>query len=267
MNQESPEKSNEDRHQPFEQWSGRETRVVLIHGYAGSPDQFRSLADRLQAEGCDCAALLMPGHGRDSRNFGHDWDQAWRQHVFSEVDRLTAGYLNVFLIGHSLGALLCLEYAAEFPVDGIVSISAPMGIRLDLFQIELSLEMLLTPKDRGRAVTKAYRAGFGVQMKGVLSPLSFIPPSFSLFRTIRRVRQELPHVHAPVLIIQSERDETISRKSADQIAGLLGRPGRILWLKQSRHAYRVPEEEKLVTQNICEMINFLARSREDQVSF
>jgi len=252
-------------HQPFAWKTGNDTCVIMIHGYAGSPDQFLFLAGQLVEDGVDCASLLLPGHGGTSREFGHEFDQEWRQHVRQEVDRLRDQYRQVVLIGHSMGGLLCLEYAAQTPVAGVISISAPMGIRLNIFQMALAMEMLFTSPGHGRPIVETYRAGFGVRMTGLFSPLAFVLPSISLFRTIRRVRRVLPLVRVPVLLIQSKKDETIWRGSADQIAGLLGRPTTILRLVRSRHAWRVPEEEAMVTSRIREMVKILASSAPDQV--
>ncbi len=261
--------SREERkpHQPFEWNQGSNSRVVLVHGYAGSPDQFRKLARLLFEDGHDVAALLLPGHGQDSRTFGRDWQDAWQRHVFQSIDRLREGHERLFLIGHSAGGLLCLEYAADHPVDGVVSISAPLMVKFSLFQIWLSLEMLVSPPGGGRPIIQGYRRGFGVHMKGLFSPLSFIRPGLSVLGTIRRVKKCLPDVTAPVLIIQSKRDETVTRGSADRIAGLLGGPVRKLPLSRSRHAYLVPEEEEKACREIRDLLKILARPMSDQVSF
>lgn len=246
------------RHRPFEWMDGRACCAILVHGYAGSPDQFRTLAGRLRSDGHDVAALLLPGHGSGSRAFGRDWNEAWQEHVESEIDRLRKGHERVVLIGHSLGGLLCLEYAARHPdnpVDAIVTLSTPLGVRLSFFHIWFSLEMLFTGLDRGRPIARTYHQGFGVRMDNPLSPLAFLPPGLSFLKTLRRVRKCLPQVRVPVLIIQSDRDETISRKSADRIAAGLGTPGRILRLKQSRHAWRTPEEDAMVHDEISRLMN------------
>lgn len=246
------------RHRPFEWMDGRASVAILVHGYAGSPDQFRTIAERLRSDGHDVAALLLPGHGAGSRAFGHDWNEAWRSHVETEVDRLRQGHNRVVLIGHSLGGLLCLEYAARHPdnpIDAIVTLSTPLGVRLSFFHIWFSLEMLFTGLDRGRPIARTYHQGFGVRMDNPLSPLAFLPPGLSFLKTLRRVRKCLPQVRVPVLIIQSDRDETVSRKSAERIAAFLGTPGRILRLQLSRHAWRTPEEDAIVVDEISRLMS------------
>lgn len=255
------------RHQPFERNHGSKTRVVFVHGYAGSPDQFHGLAEQLYGDGCDVAAILLPGHGGDSHEFNRDWDQAWQRHVWQSVERLREGYDRVFLIGHSLGGLLCLEYAADRPVDGVVTISAPLGVRFSLFQIAFSMELLFSGPDRGRPIARAYSRGFGVRMKGPFSPLSFILPGISVLKSIRRIRKRLPEVRTPVLVVQSRKDETVTRSSADRLAATLGGPVRLVRLTRSRHAYLVPQEEAKVWQEIRDLMKILARPAPDQVSF
>jgi len=248
------------RHRPFEWLDGRVSIAIMVHGYAGSPDQFRTLAERLRSDGHDVAALLLPGHGSGSREFGHDWNDAWRDHVEREIDRLRQGHERVVLIGHSLGGLLCLEYAAlnpDNPVDAVVTVSTPLCVRLSFFHIWFSLEMLFTSPDRGRPIARTYHRGFGVRMNNPLSPFAFLPPGLSFLKTLRRVRNCLPHVRVPVLIIQSDRDETITRRSADRIAAGLGTQGRILRLKQSRHAWRTPEEDAQVCDEISRLMSGL----------
>lgn len=104
--------------------------VLILHGYTGSPDEFRELA-RALSERLDARVHvpLLPGHGtseEDLLRFSlEDLCSATEQHVrkIAETGKPFA------LIGHSLGGHFALLAAARYsPVAAVVSVM-PYALR------------------------------------------------------------------------------------------------------------------------------------------
>ena len=106
-----------------------ETVVLLIHGFTGSPSEFRRLGYYLNDQGYTVKAILLPGHGTTPedmiRTGFRDW---WRcvKEAFEELRE--AGFQRVIPIGHSMGGLLSLKLAMEEEVPAVVSLATPIHL-------------------------------------------------------------------------------------------------------------------------------------------
>ncbi len=249
--------STEPPNRPFSWLAAEDTIVIFIHGFLGSPDVFRLPALQLHQRGYASAALLLPGHGGDGRAFTNASERDWIAHVRAEIDRLRDGYPRVFLVGHSLGGLLALDYAAEHtenPVTGIVLMGTPLRLRFHVNVIRNALKLYLTPPADDDPVTAAYRLGYGLE-KPLLNPFATVRPGLALWRMIHRTRRKLAEVRTPTLIIQSDGDETAAPVSAAMLAELLGENSRRVCLRQSLHAWLHPDERALVESEIDNFLN------------
>ncbi len=98
---------------PFELGRG-EDACLLLHGFTGSPWDMRPLGEALAARGLYVRAIQLPGHGSTPEallDVGHrDWEQAAVQALLSLRD-----YRRTFVAGLSMGALLSLRLAEEYP--------------------------------------------------------------------------------------------------------------------------------------------------------
>jgi acylglycerol lipase len=104
---------------------GRKATVALIHGLAEHSQRYLHVMERLNAADYDVLAVDIRGHGRSDGFPGNvggldDWvkDAA----ALVERARQDADGSQVFLLGHSLGALISATFVARDPgaVDGLV---------------------------------------------------------------------------------------------------------------------------------------------------
>jgi carboxylesterase len=230
------------RHEPFSLHNGSHTLVVLVHGLCGSPAQMRPIAEDLADGGMDVDVLLLPGHGGGSGAFFAARASDWQDHVDTAVRAGLGRYSAVFLMGHSLGALLCLDAAARLPVRGVICLGAPMGVRTSRFQLHMGLRVALGRSGGDDEAVRFYRAASGISVRCPLEYLLWLPPFARLLVAIARARRSMATCTCPVLVIQSDRDETVSRHSARRIASAVGGPVRVVRLSRSLHAYIDPGE-------------------------
>ena len=92
---------------------GTEDAVVLVHGFGGSLENWRENLSQLGPTGRTVAALDLPGHGESSIDVGSG--------SLEELATAALGYLDaigldrVHLVGHSMGAAICLVLADRVP--------------------------------------------------------------------------------------------------------------------------------------------------------
>lgn len=226
--------------------AGNSEAIVFVHGIGGSPVQFAPMAEFLFGRGYDCMALLLPGHGSDASAFCHTPFGAWRSHIFQAIDTIAKQYRKVSLIGHSLGGLLCLEYAAANDIDGIILINTPLAFKISLKQLSVNLRVMMGKPDRDDEMIAEYRRSTGISGACRWYEYPLMPrPFLHLTRHMRIARRILGDVKARALVVQSCLDETVVLNSARMLrAGLANVQGETLWLESSYHSY-FPERDRM----------------------
>jgi acylglycerol lipase len=114
--------------------SDRHTRgsVVLVHGLGEHCDAYPRVLNRLLPAGFTIYAFDLRGHGRSPGKRGHiaSWDD-YRQDLRAFVSFVQgrAPGPRLFLLGHSLGGVIALDYAMRYPegLRGVVVISPALG--------------------------------------------------------------------------------------------------------------------------------------------
>ena len=102
--------------------------VLLIHGFCGSARQMRFLAEGLNAAGYTVRAPLLPGHGSTVRKMQKSTFREWHDCVRAAYAGLREECRSVAVAGHSMGGVLALLLAEEYPVDAVITLSAPMHL-------------------------------------------------------------------------------------------------------------------------------------------
>ena len=218
------------------------TLVILVHGICGSPVQMQPFAQCLADCGAETVILTLPGHDGNTAAFCRSTASDWQAHVDEAVQAARRGHGRIYLLGHSLGALLSLDTAGRQPVDGVICIGAPLRPRTNLFQIRMGLRVMLGNPSSDDPIVRKYRESRGVSVRGPWDYIFWLPPFSRLLFLMHRIKLALSSVGCPVLVIQSSKDETVSRSSAERIARAVRGPARVLKLDRSRHAWIDPEE-------------------------
>ncbi len=109
--------------------------VVMVHGIRTSATMWRSQSAYLSSRGARPVALDLPGHGsRMAEPFALDAALA----TIDDAVRAAATDGPVLLVGHSMGGLLCLEYAGtQPPIAALVAASCtavPRGAGLAAYR-------------------------------------------------------------------------------------------------------------------------------------
>jgi alpha-beta hydrolase superfamily lysophospholipase len=104
-------------------------RLVLVHGYAEHRRRYAALVDELAGSGIECHLFDLRGHGDSDGPRGHVERYA---DYLADLDRVAATVrplgttTPLFLLGHSLGALIALSYVRAHPgVFDALAVSSP----------------------------------------------------------------------------------------------------------------------------------------------
>jgi len=113
-------------------------QVVLVHGIRTSATMWRAQVEYLTARGNPVTAVDLPGHGS---RMPEEFTLASALATIDDAVRSAAERGPVLLTGHSMGGLLCIEYAGAEqppPVAGFIAASCtavPRGVGLAAYRL------------------------------------------------------------------------------------------------------------------------------------
>lgn len=209
--------------------------VLLVHGLNGDQGDFKELETILRVRGMVVVNMLLPGHGLKIRDMmAAGWDD-WAKSVYEELRALKQRCDVVFLVGHSLGGALALHVAAHEDIAGVVSICAPLHmhswLKTAVSAMKYITPLLPTvredvrdPQARARYKREVYR---WTVMRPVESLLLYLP----------HLREELPDITAPALIMTSIHDHVVPARDGREIYRRIG--SREKHLVTFHHSYHV----------------------------
>ena len=245
-----------DELQPF-RIKGGVRGCLLIHGFAGTPPEMRSLGEFLATNGYDVMGPLLAGHGLTPEAMARTRWQDWARSAEAAYQSLRRDCNEVFVCGQSLGGTLALHLAASHPeIRGVITIGAMGAAR---FFRDWRLKVI-----RGMKYLQRWHVPGGDCDLGDPSALRLLHsyarrPSVcieSLMRLIDVVEPELPAIRAPALIMQGRNDRTVDVANAPYIYERIGSTDKQLrWWERSGHAVTVDLEHDALYRVVLEWLN------------
>jgi carboxylesterase len=237
--------------QPFTYHSEKGTiGVLLVHGFTGSTLEWRDMGKYLFDKQYIVHAPLLKGHGTTPEDMNQttwvDWFVSARDGYHHLIQ---IGCQHVFVIGLSMGGLLALKLAQYHQIDGIISLCTPIKVRDKRIGIAKYLKYVMPYKTRSRQKEAHIEEKLYVYDK---TPLSCVA---SLERLIQNVNRLLPKIKQPILIVQSERDETVEPLSGAHLYQHVGSKHKeLLNFSQSSHIITLDREKNKLYHNIDRFI-------------
>jgi carboxylesterase len=197
--------------------------LLFIHGFADSPAIFRPMAVALAERGFTCRVMRLPDSSIP-RHLAAELRKGDQLRAISdEFKALRAGHDAVWLVGHSLGGTLAIEFALLRPAEvaGLVLLAplvrvshwrSPIFSPRTWFRIGRST-LLFTrmledffPMDVRRRDARAF------EECDLFMPF---PLYSELFRAVDAVRNHAAGVTVPTLFLLSHRDHVTSWRAAE----------------------------------------------------
>lgn len=214
-------------------WHAGKTGALLIHGYTASTAEVRLLGEYLHQRGYTISAPLLPGHNTTpadlNRQRWHDWTNAVER-AYQELKRQCD---HAFVCGESMGGLLTLYLASEHPeIAGVVVYSTALRIanhNSAMLQARLLHRFIphVNKQEREPSDADARWRGYTVNP---------VPALVQLGNLQKQVRQRLPRIHQPILIVQGRRDQSIDLQSGEILLREVSSTHKELhWLDNSTH--------------------------------
>lgn len=192
---------------------GTATGVLLLHGFAGTPQAMRPWAEHLTERGWTVRVPRLPGHGTTwqelNRTRWPDW-YAVADATFRELHERCG---RVFVGGLAMGGALALALAQEHGprVSGLVLVNPALTV--DDWRVQR------VPVLR-HVVSSVALTGGDIKQPGVVelayqrSPLR---AAHSQLTAGKNVIRDLPEVTQPVLLLRSTEDHVVPAASSELV--------------------------------------------------
>jgi len=227
---------------------------LLIHGFGDTAALMKPMATYLDTQGIGTKAITLPGHGTSLGEFANISSQKLLATVEREFAKLKQGFDSVVIVGFSMGGLLALQLATLRDVEGIVTICAPAFPRGGLLgektiKLVAKLGTVIGANFPKMGMTSLSDKTLSEYLVGYKSY-----PSRSVLRLIELMemtRMVLKRVNAPIMVVQSRRDDVIWKDSGKYIFdSVKSKEKSLVHLDNSRHKAPIDKDRSILFEEV-----------------
>jgi carboxylesterase len=202
--------------------------VVLVHGFIGSPFDFKELAVELCGKGFRVVVPKMPGQGSDyfayfRGKYGERFYMEWLEKILSDEFERTG--MKPYLAGFSMGGALSVIMASRKHVERLVLIAPFFCLPVKRASFFVSLAGFFLP-----VVPKSGKGKINdPEMYRLYIPGSMLVsiPAFRVLRKIaERAEKAVDRTACPLLLVYSKNDRVASHQRIRSV--FKGRVGNII---------------------------------------
>lgn len=221
------------------------TGILLIHGFTGSPAELQPLGEYLNEHGYTVFAPLLAGHGTSIEDMEKTRWNDWWISVEQGYEKLKIeGCQDIIACGHSMGGILALKLALNYPLKAVISICAPIYLTDKRAYFSNVTKMFL----RYHKKPRKHRYGEELITGYDRFPMVCVP---SLIELINQIKPLLGHVEVPALILQAELDTTVEPRSGEYIYKEIGsREKQYITYEKSGHIITIDKDKEQVMKDI-----------------
>jgi len=218
-------------------------RLLLCHGFTGSPQSMRPWAEDHARRGWEVELPLLPGHATTEQDLARTrWEDLYGA-VRDAVLELSEGHGPIAVGGLSMGGALTLALAEDPALEGrigaIIAVNPGMTVP--------AVAAIARPVSR--LVPTLPGIGSDIALPGATEeayerlPVRAVAELRALFRTTRR---NLSAVQVPLLLATSRTDHTVPPTDSDIVAAGVRGPVERLSLPRSYHLATLDHDAELL---------------------
>lgn len=237
--------------------------VVLIHGNAGSVEDFDFESLGLLCRDHRVIAVDRPGHGKSTRPSDADAKLQLQTRLLHET-LLHLGVTHAVLVGHSWGGSLALAYAVEYPKELSAIVLLAPAAYADGGPDQFMRAVLKTPiigdvsLTVGRVIFGKHQLKKELQKAFYPSPVpeeylrqassswlrhkqlrAILEDEYSLDKDLKQVSRHYSEISIPVVIVTGDHDKVVSAKQNAYKLKTLIAHSQLIELKKTGH--QVPQ--------------------------
>jgi len=233
-------------------FKGNKTGILMIPGGGGGTcADLKYIAEDIYNEtGYTIHIPLLPGFGTSPQDLKNTPINVWKNALDEEIQLLEKQCHKLIVGGHSMGGILALILASKYELDGIFTLSAPIGIKGIGSKLVPFLKIFIKyyPIDSAKFKKETNDKWVGYDK----IPLN---QATKMKKLIKQMKQILPYIKCPALLLQGHLDSVIKTNSMDFIYDKIGSIiKKELWLENNDHPILESPDHDII---VSELINFV----------
>ena len=229
--------------------------VLLIHGFTGTPYDMLYLGNRLNEKGYTVLIPRLSGHGTSSEDFLRSNWRDWLRRVIDSYFDLAGICDKVYVAGLSMGGVLTLILSSIVNPPKVVTIAGAIMVKSR--EINLTpLISLFSKKFKRKNFNEKYEEKDFKFLSKEYWQYNWPLQAKHLLKLMKIARKRLKYVKSDILILASEKDETVPIKAAKYIYNNVASQKRELKIfKKSGHVMTDDIEKEKVAEKIINWFN------------
>ena len=233
---------------------------LVTHGFTGAPKEMRWLGEYLNRQGYTVCGMRLNGHATRPEDMVRARWQDWLLSVEDGYNLLRSCTGQVFLLGLSMGGVLSLTAASRLPVRGVVAMSTPYKLpEHPLLRFARPVSWFIPYHAKGKGKPGADWFDQEAYKQHVAYPRNPVRSAGELNQLLGVMRESLPRVTVPALLIHSRDDNYVIRDSMERIHAALGSTDKqMLWVEGGGHVITEEPTRATVSQVAGDFIKRVA---------
>jgi carboxylesterase len=219
--------------------------VLVLHGFTGSPQSLRHLAETLADEGFWVELPLLPGHGTAAEDMVPTRFSDYALAAQGAHDELARRCTSVAVVGLSMGATLACWLAERHPeIRGLALVNPFVEPPAESYR-DVLRGLLDTGIELGPGVGSDIAKEGARELAYDQTPLA---AALSLFEGIDEVSARLGDIKCPVLVMSSREDHVVPSSSGDLLVESTGGEVERVWLDRSYHVATLDHDAQKIEE-------------------
>ena len=223
--------------------AGSGNGVLVLHGFTGTPQSLRGLAEAFAGAGFSVELPLLPGHGTTVEDMQATGWEDWVGAAEAAFTELESRCTKMAVAGLSMGGTLACWLAAHHP--GIAAlmvvnpaVEPPAPPYFDILHSILDQGIEMTPAIANDVADPEGRE-LAYDRVPVRAALSLAEAQVALAPLLGQIR-------CPTLVITSRNDHVVPPSASDLLAASVAGPVERVWLERSYHVATVDYDHEEV---------------------
>lgn len=233
--------------------------VLILHGFTSSRASVAAIATAVETLDLPWRLPCLRGHWTRPEDLAGVTYHDWFADAETALQDLHQGCEQVAIVGFSMGAIVALDLAIQYP--SLVESSAVIAPALRFFNPLAPLSPFLSPLIRR----------WSIKATGGFSDPSLVPqePNYAffpseafvaLYRAGRYIEPLLPQVKLPLLVIGAKGDRVVRPVCSQLVYDRVSSTDKqLIWFERSGHEMFLDCEAAAVTQCVSEFLHRRAK--------
>lgn len=212
-------------HQAFTLEGHKDICAVLIHGFPGTPNEMRPIAETLNEQGWTVHAILLPGFGIEINSLPEKTYAEWLSSVLNAIQYYRQHYDKLVLVGFSMGGALSIQASISSELDSLLLLAPFWKIEHILWATLPAIKLVLptfkpftlfkpdfTDPDF-RTTIKAWMPSANIDDSTIREQILDLTIPTTMINQIRiagnQARQSVSQITTSTTVIQGRQDELV----------------------------------------------------------